>query len=223
MPSGEFAGKISETLKDQFQIKWNDEDKSYHSYLEKNLGKKVLNGGENYAVSKKTDVTVFILSKTECYATHNQIGVLSDYLKGVSDSVGNVANTIRANSLGQMYITIDNSNPISTSEDTFKTWLSNNNLTVYYRLKEPRTIDLGKVEMLLSYFNVTNVYTDILLKLLMYAKYYREFVATIRNLQVNNGTLQSELADVQSRLTALETSMNNLLVSLVDVESEVTE
>ena len=60
---------------------------------------------------------------------------------------------------------------------------------------------------------VTNIFTDSDLLPKINAKYYRNFVTTIQNLQVNEKALKQELADINTRLTALETAQTNVVES----------
>ena len=95
----------------------------------------------------------------------------------------------------------------------FRNWLNIHHLEVYYKLATPYKIDLGPVDMPLSYNEVTNIFTDSDLLPKINAKYYRNFVTTIQNLQVNEKALKQELADINTRLTALETAQTNVVES----------
>ena len=70
----------------------------------------------------------------------------------------------------------------------------------------------------ISYDEVTNVFSDSDLLPTINAKYYRNFISTVRNLQVNEKALKQELIDINNRLSALETAQTN-----VASESEVIE
>ena len=54
-------------------------------------------------------------------------------------------------------------------------------------------------------------------------KYYRNFITTIQNLQVNNDTLKNELSNIESRLTALENANTSVVDNNPTDESEVTK
>ena len=88
---------------------------------------------------------------------------------------------------------------------------------VYYGGDET-IIDLGIVDQLITYNEITNLFTDSDLLPTINAKYYRNFISTVRNLQVNEKALKQELIDINTRLSALETAQTN-----VASESEVTE
>ena len=88
---------------------------------------------------------------------------------------------------------------------------------VYYDGSET-IIDLGIVDMPITYNEITNLFTDSDLMPQINAKYYRNFISTIQNLQVNEKALKQELIDINNRLSALETAQTN-----VASESEVVE
>ena len=88
---------------------------------------------------------------------------------------------------------------------------------VYYGGDET-IIDLGIVDQLITYNEITNLFTDSDLLPTINAKYYRNFISTVRNLQVNEKALKQELVDINTRLSALETATTN-----VTSESEVVE
>ena len=81
-----------------------------------------------------------------------------------------------------------------------------NPLEIYYVTRNPYQIDLGPIDILLSYNEVTNIFTDSDLLPQINAKYYRNFTKTVQNLQVNEKALKQELIDINNRLTALETA-----------------
>ena len=96
--------------------------------------------------------------------------------------------------------------------------MQNINLVVYMKLATPYTLDLGVVDMPITYNEVTNLFTDSDLMPQINAKYYRNFITTIQNLQVNEKALKQELVDINTRLSALENATTN-----VASESEVVE
>ena len=108
-------------------------------YIYKNIKKAVLNGTEAFNLAERTGVNVFITSifSQEIYKSGSIIVIISDYFIGSKDISGNVPNSIRANINGQIFIAIPTSNPISENLNTFKTWLSTHNTTVYYVLATP--------------------------------------------------------------------------------------
>ena len=129
----------------------------------------------------------------------------------------NNVNGISVNTQGTIYIYYDDIANYTTAE--FKNWLSANQNEFYYLLATPYKIDLGPVDMPLSYNEVTNIFTDSDLLPKINAKYYRNFITTVQNLQVNEKALKQELADINTRLTALETAQANV----VESEEEIND
>ena len=89
---------------------------------------------------------------------------------------------------------------------------------VVYYVGDETIIDLGIVDMPITYNEITNLFTDSDLLQTINAKYYRNFITTIQNLQVNEKALKQELADINTRLSALETAQTSVVS-----ESEVVE
>ena len=89
---------------------------------------------------------------------------------------------------------------------------------VVYYLGDETIIDLGIVDMPITYNEITNLFTDSDLMPNINAKYYRNFISTVRNLQVNEKALKQELIDINTRLSALETAQTSVVS-----ESEVIE
>lgn len=109
-------------------------------YYKEATNKVVLNGSESWNFLERTGVNVFqnnnLLSDL-IRKSATEINIISDYFLGTSDSQGNVANSIRSNNTGQLYITIPNTNPISASTSAFTAWLENNNVNAYFILATP--------------------------------------------------------------------------------------
>ena len=215
LPEGEFIGKINDTYKDTLKAEYNEEDGKYHLILNKMIGKFVLDGSEaNWNKATITEVDRFRIYGIPNISTNVRI-LISNYFRY---SFGIIKGTI-FNNLATSII-INYSTYGTTTLEDFKNWLSTHNTEVYYVLKTPYKVDLGPVEMPLSYNEVTNIFTDSDLLPQINAKYYRNFTKTVQNLQVNNDTLKNELISIENRLTALE----NANTSTVDVEeSEVIE
>ena len=89
---------------------------------------------------------------------------------------------------------------------------------VVYYLGDETIIDLGIIDMPITYNEITNLFTNSDLMPTINAKYYRNFINTIQNLQVNEKALKQELVDINSRLSALESAQTNVMS-----ESEVIE
>lgn len=217
LPEGEFIGKINDTHKDTLNVKYNQDDGRYHLILNKNIGKVVLNGTENWTLSTQG----FILGADEVYKYFkrnlNVFNSICNYFLANTTSVTwKKNNHCGWNTQGIFWIREDHK--LATTVEDFKTWLSTHNVEIYYVLATAYTVDLGVVDMSLSYDEITNIFTDSDLLPNINAKYYRNFTKTIQNLQVNEKALKQELIDINNRLTALE----NTNTSTTD-DSEVTE
>ena len=217
IPEGEFVGYINDDLKDTLRVGYNEEDGNYHLYLDKMLGKVVLDGNEEIKLGGVYEnITQFdyIMNNQVLYINDNIARCISNHF--VSTHFNNSWTrdntvTLTGNSIRFMSSTF-------TTVEEFKTWLSTNNVTAIYALANPYTLDLGIVDMPLSYDGTTNIFVDTDILTNINTKYYRNFTETIRNLQINNDTLKNELASIESRLSALETSRASVVS-----ESEVVE
>jgi hypothetical protein len=146
---------------------WKDESTGKW-YIKKLIEEGILNGNDNFIFLERTGVNVFLTTKFQPYVIRNSTtkNIISNYFTGISDSQGNVSNSIRANRNGQIFITIPNTNVIATSTDTFKAWLSTHNVEVYYILATPTDIEitdttlisqLNALEKAKSYDDTTNI------------------------------------------------------------------
>ena len=72
--------------------------------------------------------------------------------------------------------------------------------------------------MPITYNEITNLFTNSNLSPTINVKYYRNFISTVRNLQVNEKALKQELVDINTRLSALESAQTSVIS-----ESEVVE
>lgn len=228
LPDGEFIGKIDDTYKDTLSVKYNEEDGEYHLVLNKVIKKhiygstrkwtRVSAGNKGYRFIN-SDLTKNIITPA---SDNNKSIILSD--KFITTSIlkttsGNDWGIATAQS-GNVVIYYE---PFSQYTDTmFNEFVANNPFVVYYPLAEPYEIDLGIVDMPLSYNNVTNIFTDSDLLPNINAKYYRNFTKTVQNLQVNEKALKQELVDINNRLSALETSRTSLM-SESEEENDIQE
>lgn len=217
LPEGEFIGKINGTYKDILKLEYHEDDGRYHLVLNKMVGKVVLDGSENWILSTNG----FILGVAEVYKHFKRNlnvfnGICNYFLVGTTSVAWGTNNYCGWNIAGVFWIREDHK--LATTVEDFKTWLSTHNTEVYYVLATPYEVDLGVVDMPLSYDEITNIFTDSDLLPSINAKYYRNFTKTIQNLQVNEKALKEELIDINNRLTALE----NANTSTTD-DSEVTE
>ena len=226
LPEGEFIGKISDTYKDTLKVEYNEDDGQHYLKLYKNVGKVVLNGTEAWTDWILTGehpeyITGYLLDNYVDYDNSSgaDIRAICNYFKVYSNGwvyaqsfgLRQVGDTLR-----RFYVAIDKN--ITPTLDDFKTWLSNNNVELYYKLATPYVVDLGIVDMPITYNEITNLFTDSNLSLTINAKYYRNFISTVRNLQVNEKALKQELVDINTRLSALESAQTSVIS-----ESEVVE
>lgn len=206
IPENEFVGYINDTYKDKFRIDFNKEDGEYHLYLDKVLAKKTLTGNEtwnrglnstwsnnNYIYRVQLDDGLYrdSASNVPLVATSRYLGSSSIY--SVISSEENVyASAIWYSSSKAQLMFLDksfNGAPI----DDYLQWVASNNIDVIYQLKNPYTLDLGVIDMPLTYEPVTNAKVIADLEMYINAKYYRDFHATIKS--------------IQDRLTALESKV----------------
>lgn len=108
-------------------------------YLKKEMGKVVLNGSESWNRYTDTSKPVFYLTFYS-YKKENGLKCYSNYFSGKGqvttfDNVYDLGNNVIAlrNPLDRLAIRDDS----ITSIEDFKTWLSNNNVTLYYVLATP--------------------------------------------------------------------------------------
>ena len=226
LPEGEFIGKISDTYKDTLKVEYNEEEGQYHLMLDKMISKFVLDGSEDWNYYTETNKPIFFidtatLSHKIDYLQESGLICYCNYFAGK----GQVWNFNDVYDLGNNVIAFRNSyKRLAIRDDRyinakdFKNWLSTHNTEVYYALETPYTVDLGVVDMPLSYNEITNIFTDSDLLPKINAKYYRNFISTVRNLQVNEKALKQELIDINNRLCALESANTSTIQ-----ESEVVE
>lgn len=219
LPEGEFIGKIDDTYKDTLKVEYNEEDGQYHLILKKMLAKITLNGNEDISKQGQNSKGLF------CYVIKLERKPKSLNYGGISNYYPYIWSWHSA--VPCFYSVIETStivivNTFSTL-DEFKAWLSTHNTEFYYILDEPYEIDLGVVDMPLSYNEITNIFTDSSLLPQINAKYYRNFTKTIQNLQINNDTLKNELLSIENRLTALENANTTTTNTESTIESEGTE
>lgn len=210
LPEGQFAAKISDTIKDQFRIAYNESDGNYHLYLDKNVGKTILDGSENWSLYSQNP-NRFVLNTPSSYinmksSTYNTI---CDHYK--YDASGS---NYPCYATGKTYAIQIYDNQFTTVDD-LKAWLQSNNVTVYYQLANPQTIDIGKVQMPLTYYPVTNVSTDCPLLPTIEVAYYRDFKTTIE-------TMQEDIASNTSRIETLEEQLQSQATTISNLENRIT-
>lgn len=126
-------------VKDELQI-----DKEGNVNLIKNVGKKILNGSEEWMPNTNyTTSSMLAVQYLENSMLPNS-KIMSDHF--TYNAVTGI-NTIRA---ATQYVLIGLDITEFATVGDFKNWLQSNNTTVYYQLDEPQTINLGKLEDLIS-------------------------------------------------------------------------
>lgn len=222
LPENEFIGKIDDTYKDTLNIVYNEEEGQYHLMLRKVVSK--------FTIDENTNLVYGANDKYSNYTVQIELNNLSQNIKNkvlstsFTYTYNNWSNDLEGicvggNNSDRIQIKIKSSRLESNTLVGFKKWLSKNPIEVYYPLAESYELDLGPIEMPLSYNEITNIFTDSDLLPKINATYYRNFKKTVQNLQVNNDTLKNELMNIEDRLTALE----NANVTTANAESTTDE
>ena len=179
LPDGEFIGKINDTYKDTLKVEYNETDGQYHLILKKMIGKVVLDGADTgiKTISSWNTTTLngsyqASFSNLLTKQTNSEYVVISNYFdKGLLADRVNKTNIIYTYTDGVLRIATN----VATTKAGFLTWLSTHNTEVYYVLATPYVLDLGIVDTLLSYDEVTNVFSDSDLYPVINVKYYKDF------------------------------------------------
>lgn len=169
IPSNEFVGKLDDTYKDTLNVVYKD-DGHYHLILNKMVGKIVLNGNENWDLAERTSNTngiFYVAVPSLGINVVNRTNACSNYAKyflGYSNKVGQFDIHYSQFRFFAPTRTI-------TIED-WKKLLASNNLEIYFIIEKPYTIDLGIVDQLLTFDEITNIFTDSDLYPVINVKYY---------------------------------------------------
>lgn len=137
--------EIPNGVKDELVV-----DKYGNVSLIKNVGKKILNGSEDWMLN--TNYT----TSTMLAVQYLENGMLSNSrIKSDNFTYNKISeiNTIRA---AVQFLLIGLDIKKFATVDDFKTWLSTHNTTIYYQLEEPQTIPLGTLSELITTLNGTN-------------------------------------------------------------------
>lgn len=202
-----FIGAIGD-VKDKFRLAMKDGKP--HLYLDKYIGKVVLDGSENWA--KRSDITniegtIFFRNQDFDYT------LLGSVTQGLSShfkySTLNALNTIRFIKINTYAIQIGISDSLVSDVTTFKEWLASNNVEVYYVLAEPYEVDLGVVEIP-TYYDVTHLFVETGFDTNIEVAY-----DSYSNLTIVN--------DSSHRITPTITSEGNFTIKLNDVSYSVGE
>lgn len=207
LPEGEFIGKLNDTYKDTLKVVYK-EDGKHHLVLNKIISKTVLNGTQPISYSKVINDDKFVAQFNIGTAIKSSSTMISDkfiYMSnGWASNSENISTGGSNNNLLQMKILQSRLEEISSNGLT--NWLSIHPVEVYYVLNTPYEIDLGIVDMLLSYSGVTNIFTDSDLLPKINAKYYKDFKLSIKD--YINSYIDSKLNESQSTANDVATADN---------------
>lgn len=208
LPEGEFIGKINDTYKDTLRAEYNKDDGQYHLMLDKMIGKYTFTGNENWATyTQSNGIPIFrctlpasgYFAKSNYFVSQTTWSTLLEENR-IFNHVGNYQNIEIACS---KFDTLTN----------FENFITTNVVQMYHGLATPYIVDLGPIDMPLSYKGITNIFTDSDLLPKITAKYYRTFEKTIQNMQINEKSLKQEItdlnnniSDITKRLEALESA-----------------
>lgn len=180
IPSNEFVGKLDDTYKDTLNVVYKD-DGHYHLILKKMIGKVVLDGSadEIWTVQLtnasgksrlRLDASKFNMKTV---SKINEIGkIISTCFLPVSvERTWFNYNGIAVDTSKYIFIYSEETSNLSLTD--FKNWLSTHNVEAYYALKTPYEVDLGIVDTLLSYDEITNIFTDSDLYPVINVDYYK--------------------------------------------------
>lgn len=207
LPEGEFIGKLNDTYKDTLKVVYK-EDGKHHLILNKIISKTVLNGTQPISYSRVINDDKFVAQFNIGTAIKSSSTMISDkfiYMSnGWTSNSENISTGGSNNNLLQMKISQSRLEEISSNGLT--NWLSTHPVEVYYALENPYEIDLGIVDMPLSYRGVTNIFTDSDLSPKINAKYYKDFKLSIKN--YINSYIDNKLNELQSTANDVATADN---------------
>ena len=126
-------------------------------YLEKNIGKVILDGSESgWANDSSGKLSGLTISDIKNYSSAGAVieGYCNYYQNGSLNTARNNANQYCCYSTSNTSKLYFNNNSMSVSD--FKTWLSNNNVIVYYVLETPTTTEITDTELLTQLENWYN-------------------------------------------------------------------
>lgn len=175
LPEGEFVGKLDETYKDTLNVVYKD-DGHYHLILKKMIGKVVLNGSEGniYAFYEnpgdynQINATLGITN----IDTTNKYDFRCNYFGYYEKATGNKTRSGMVKYGTNPNFVFSVPKTIITATSTWINWISTHNVIIYYPFATSYEVDLGIVDTLLSYDEITNIFTDSDLYPVINVKYY---------------------------------------------------
>lgn len=196
LPKNEFIGKFDDTYKDIVRAEYFPEEGQYHLMLDKMIGKYTFTGNENWSIyTQSNGIPIF-----RCTLPASGVVVKSNYFVSQTTWPTLLEENRIFNHVGN-YQNIEIACSKFDTLTNFKNILTTNVVQMYYGLKTPYTLDLGPIDMPLSYKGITNIFTDSDLLPKITAKYYRTFEKTILNMQINEKSLKQEIIDLNVSLT----------------------
>lgn len=229
LPEGEFAGKIDENTRDKFRLAFNEADSKYHLYLDKVITKRILNNTNTWhlktdQMNENTVLFVTILTDVSNKYDMNAVPMKCNRftIRSVWDNVDVEGCLLQSNNSVFM-VRINKNRLTELTVDAFKTWVSNNQLITYYAVRNPYTLDLGAIDMPLTYYPITNVYTTCDLQPTIEVSYYRYFKGTIKSMQDDLTSANMEIDTLKNEVNALKEQVAQLMTSTILEESEAVE
>lgn len=227
LPENEFIGKLDDTYKDTLRPKYFPKEGQYHLMLDKMVGmgdtskyfenvNRIVTKQNNYRFTFSINTDKIPNSNTEPAVIYPLY--CNKFIKGSRANTFAEINSISYGSSTAPYsqFVLYYSEIKGFTVAQFSDWLTNNPLIIFFILQKPYTIDLGPIDMPLSYKGITNIFTDSDLLPKITAKYYRTFEKTIQNMQINEKSLKQEIndlnnniSDITKRLAALESANVN--------------
>ena len=198
LSEGEFIGKINDTYKDTLKVEYNEEDGNYHLVLNKMIGKVVLDGSDDETWNKDAnldnDTDYFYTSRVGIDKNNIKTVISNRFMLGDRLIQGMWATTVFCITINNKYTGITSSNTKEERINKFKTWLSKNTVTVYYAFIEPYIVDLGIIDMPVTYNGATNLFTDSDLLPTINIEYYTEILENAKDNIIGQDTyLQDEV------------------------------
>lgn len=131
--------------------------------INKKIGKVVLDGSENWRIGtapNQTNTTYFSCDSYDNIISAKTNKIMSDYFLYNNDLWLRDVEGIYFDIVNSNLIRIRISKDIVTTVEEFKTWLSTHNVTVYYVLATPETINLSSTNPLYLYDGINHLTND---------------------------------------------------------------
>ena len=231
LQEGEFIGKFDDTYKDTLRTEYFPEEGQYHLMLDKMVGmgdtSKYFGNVKRISTKQNKYRFTFDINTDKIPILNTESNVIyplycNKFIKGSRETTFSEINSISygtiTSSYSQFMLYYSEIKDFTIAQ--FSEWLTNNPLIIYYILQKPYTLDLGVIDMPMSYKDITNIFTDSDLLPTINAKYYRVFEKTIQNAQINEKTLKQEITDLNATVNALDTRLKALETKTVEEPTE---